>query len=262
MKALCVDDEAILLKVLQRSVEASPDINETFCFSSARKALEFAKEHPVDIAFLDIQINQMNGLELAEKLLAQYPTLPVIFCTGYDQYAREAFNVHAFGYLNKPIYPEDVQEQIDRIKSIYKDVEQEQKLKVECFGNFEVYANGKQLMFKRKKSKELLAYLIDRKGAFVSPGQISSALWEEELDVDKMKNYFYQVLHHLKVVLKEAGFEKIILNSAEGYAVDKSLLDCDYYRYLDNDPSVQNAFNGEYMFQYSWAEETCGLLNW
>lgn len=261
MKALCVDDEAILLEVLKQSVEASDDIDETVCFQSAIEALEYTKENPVDIAFLDIQIHKMTGLELASELKAIYPKLPIVFCTGYDNYAREAFKVHASGYLSKPIYPEDVQEQIDSIKEMMGGLEQDvPKLKVACFGNFEVYADGKPLVFKRKKSKELLAYLVDRRGASVSVGQIASVLWEDELDEKSSRNYIYQVLHHLKVVLKDVGFEEVLITSADGYAVNKELLDCDYYRYLDGDETAMNQFQGEYMFQYSWAEETCGQL--
>lgn len=261
MKALCVDDEAILLEVLKRSVEASDDIDETVCFQSATEALEWTKENPVDIAFLDIQIHQMTGLELASELKAIYPKLPIIFCTGYDNYAREAFKVHASGYLTKPIYPEDVQEQIDIIKEMMGGLDDgTPKLKVQCFGNFEVYADGKPLVFKRKKSKELLAYLIDRKGASVSAGQIATVLWEEDLDEKSTKNNMYQVIHHLKVVLKEAGFEEALLTVADGYAVNKELIDCDYYKYLDGDEIAEKQFQGEYMFQYSWAEETCAEL--
>lgn len=261
MKALCVDDEAILLQVLKQSVEASPDITETACFQSAVDALEWVKENPVDIAFLDIQIHQMTGLELAEELKAINPRLPIVFCTGYDNYAREAFKVHASGYLSKPIYPEDVQEQIDAIREMMGGFEEDEpKLVVECFGNFEVYADGKPLVFKRKKSKELLAYLIDRKGATVSVGQIAAALWEDDLDEKNARNYVYQVLHHLKVVLKEADFQEVLITRADGYAVDKSMLDCDYYKYLEGNPEAVKLFQGEYMFQYSWAEETCGQL--
>ncbi|MBQ0079003.1 MAG: response regulator [Eubacterium sp.] len=154
MKALCVDDEILLLEILKKSVLESPDISEVAGFRSAIEALDWAKENPdgFDIAFLDIQIQKMNGLELAEELRKLNHRLPVVFCTGYEEYALDAFKVHAAGYLTKPIHPADVQEQIDTIKEIL-DLEDNKKLEVKCFGNFEVYADGKPLSFKRKKSK-------------------------------------------------------------------------------------------------------------
>ena len=137
MKALCVDDEAILLNVLKKAVEESPDIDEVFGFSSGKKALEWARDNQFDIAFLDIQIGQMTGLDLAKELKEIYPTLPVVFCTGYGQYALDAFKVHAVGYLTKPIYAKDVQEQIDNIKQMTGyNKENEKRFRIQCFGNF------------------------------------------------------------------------------------------------------------------------------
>lgn len=261
MRALCVDDEAILLQVLKQSVEESPDISEAVCFSNAKDAIAYAQENVIDLAFLDIQIHKMTGLQLAEELKKIYPNLPVIFCTGYDSYALDAVKIHAAGYILKPIEPEDIQDQIDNIKALRGDQNKVvRKLKVQCFGHFEVYADGKPLQFKRTKAKELLAYLIDRKGATVSLAQIAVALWQDSNDVKAQRNYLYQILYHLKSVMKDAGFDGLILSSASGCSVNLEMLDCDYYRYLDNDPAAQKLFQGEYMYQYSWAEETGSQL--
>ena len=75
----------------------------------------------------------------------------------------------------KPISAMDVQEEINNIKGVRQ---REKPLTVKCFGNFEVYINGQKLVFKRSKTKELLAFLIDRHGAGVTIAQIGVALWE------------------------------------------------------------------------------------
>lgn len=255
MKAICVDDEAILLRVLTKAVEQSPDIDEVASFSTGKEAIEYAQSNHIDIAFLDIQIHGMNGIELAVELRKVYPKLPVVFCTGYADYALDAFKIHANGYLTKPIYADDVQEQINNIKETM-GIDTENKLTIQCFGNFEVYYKGEPVEFKRKKSKELLAYLVDRKGATVSVGQIASALWEDELDEKSLKNYLYQVQHNLKQVLSEIGLGDVLIKNSSGYAVDTKLLDCDYYKYLEDNTSLQKLSHNEYMYQYSWAEET------
>ena len=170
MVAIAVDDEILMLGALVAAVKASPDISEVTQFSGCDEALEFVKETSVDIAFLDINMRGMGGLALAERLIAICPDCRIVFCTGYEEYALPAFKLHASGYLLKPVSAEDVQGEIDNIKG----VRQTQKpLEVKCFGHFEVYAKGEKLNFKRSKTKELLAFLIDRKGAGVTVAEIA-----------------------------------------------------------------------------------------
>ena len=82
MIAIAVDDEALMLGALVAAVEASPDIAEVTSFSDCEEALAFMKEHPADIAFLDINMRGMGGLALAEKIIALRPDCRIVFCTG------------------------------------------------------------------------------------------------------------------------------------------------------------------------------------
>ncbi|MBQ0079004.1 MAG: hypothetical protein KBS66_03800 [Eubacterium sp.] len=84
-------------------------------------------------------------------------------------------------------------------------------------------------------------------------------LWEDEEPLDG-KKYLYQLIYHLKSVLKEAGFDNVLMAMNDGYSIDKTQIDCDYFNYLDGDENAKRAFCGEYMFQYSWAEYTCAQL--
>lgn len=261
MRALCVDDEPILLRALSKAVESSSDIDEIKSFSNGKDALEYAAGNKIDIAFLDIQIHKMNGIELAQELRKIYPKLPVIFCTGYNEYALEAFKIHANGYLTKPIRAADVREQIDNIKEML-GIGETKKLKVTCFGNFEVTYDGKPLNFKRAKAKEIFAYLIDRKGSVVPSGQIVTELWDDTKNEKSIKNSFYQALHDLKSTLNEVNMEKVLVKELNGFGLDKTLIDCDYYNYLDGEASSDDIRIDEYMYQYSWAENTLGnILN-
>lgn len=145
------------------------------------------KNH-VDIAFLDISMRGMGGMALAEKLLKLRPRCKIIFCTGYSEYAVDAFQLHVSGYLMKPITAEAVQREIDHVNG---EKNKEKKLVIQCFGNFEVFADGEPLVFRRSKARELLAFLVDRRGSGVTARQVCTRLWEEGDDARKM-NYFYQ----------------------------------------------------------------------
>lgn len=254
MRAIAVDDEELMLHALVRAISASPDVEEVVKFSNCEKALAYVEENPIDVAFLDINMRGMGGISLAEKIIKIRPNSKIVFCTGYEEYAIPAFKLHASGYLMKPISAEDVQGEIDNIKGVRQ---KEKLLQVKCFGNFEVYAKGERLLFKRSKTKELLAFLIDRKGAGMTAKQICAVLFPDDTDDAKNTAYLRQLVLDLKNTLKSVGAECVLCHETPCYRIDTTLLQCDYFSYLEN---KKPEFYGEYMLQFSWAEETCAYL--
>ena len=254
MIAIAVDDEALMLGALVAAIEASPDIAEVAKFSDCEAALDFVRGTPVDIAFLDINMRGMGGLALAEKIVAMRPDCKIVFCTGYEEYAIPAFKLHASGYLLKPISAEDVQAEVDNIKGVRQ---KEKLLRVNCFGNFEVYVKEEKLVFKRLKTKELFAYLVDRKGAGMTAKQICAVLFPDDADDAKNSTYLRQLFMDLKNTLKSVGAAAVLCHETPCYRIDTSLIKCDYISYLE---TGKPEFRGEYMMQYSWAEETCAMI--
>ena len=254
MIAIAVDDEVLMLSALVAAIEASPDITEVAKFSGGEEALEFVKTHHTDIAFLDINMRGMGGRSLAEKIVVSRPNCKIVFCTGYEEYAIPAFKLHASGYLMKPISAEDVQGEIDNIKGV---IQQEKLLTVKCFGNFEVYAKNEAIAFKRLKTKELFAFLVDRNGAGMTAKQICAVLFQDDTDDAKNLVYLRQLVMDLKKTLKSVGAEAVLCHESPCYRVDTSLIKCDYISYLE---TGKPEFYGEYMTQYSWAEQTCAML--
>ena len=195
----------------------------------------------------------LNGIAVAEKILAIHPDCKIVFCTGYKEYALDAFKIHASGYLLKPISAEDVQKEIDVIKGrkIGRGI-----LKVQCFGHFDVSCDGEKLSFKRTKSKEMLAYLIYLNGAEVSAKEISTVIWETGTK-ENNRNYFHQLLLDVRQALERVGAEDVLKKNGYLYSVDTSKISCDYYSYIKTGCPE---FNGELVVQYRWADEICGLL--
>ena len=254
MIAIAVDDEVLMLGALVAAIEASPDIREVTKFSECEEALEFVKANEVEIAFLDINMRGMGGLALAEKIVSVRPSCKIVFCTGYEEYAIPAFKLHASGYLLKPISVEDVQKEIDNIKGLRQ---KEKIVTVKCFGNFEVYAKNEKLVFKRLKSKELFAFLVDRNGAGMTAKQICAVLFPDDIDDTKNAAYLRQLVLDLKNTLKTVGAENVFCHETPCYRIDTNLIKCDYISYLE---TGKPEFRGEYMTQYSWAEDTCAML--
>ena len=255
MIAIAVDDEALMLGALVAAIESSLDISEVVGFSDCDEALDFVKQRDIDIAFLDINMRGMGGLCLAERIVSVRPDCKIVFCTGYEEYAIPAFKLHASGYLMKPISASDVQGEIDNIKGMRQ---KERVLSVKCFGNFEVYAGNEKLSFKRLKTKELFAFLIDRRGAGMTAKQICASLFPDDMDDNKNAAYIRQLVLDLKNTLRSVGAEGVLCHETPCYRIDTSLIKCDYTSYLD---TGKPEFRGEYMTQYSWAEETCAMLS-
>ncbi|MBQ1210957.1 MAG: response regulator [Clostridia bacterium] len=253
MIAIAVDDEPLMLGALTKAITASDDIASVADFTSCEAALAYVKSRSVDVAFLDINMRGMGGLALAEKILGLCPDCKIVFCTGYEEYAIPAFKLHASGYLMKPVSAADVQAEIDNIKGAGQS---RKLLTVKCFGPFEAFAKGEKLTFKRTKTKELLAFLVDRNGAGVTVAEIGVALWENDED-QKNHNYIHQLFRDLRQSLEAVGAEEIFERNNYFYSLNPEKIDCDYYTYLK---TGKPEFHGEYMSRYSWAEETCGLL--
>ena len=255
MKAIAVDDELYMLEALEEAVRASSDITQVETFSTCSAALAYATENPVDIAFLDINMRGIGGLALAEKLMEIRPRCKIVFCTGYGEYAVSAFQLHVSGYLMKPITAEAVQKEINHIKEIKAT---EKLLTIKCFGHFEVLYNGEILPFKRKKAKELLAVLVDRNGAGMTAKQLCAILFPDDTDDTKNAAYLRQLVFDLKNTLKSIHAEDVLRHDTPYYRLNTNLIRCDYLSFLENG---NPKFHGEYMTQYSWAEETCAMLH-
>lgn len=255
MIAIAVDDEQFMLNELSAAVKCSPDIEKVAEFTGCTAAIEWAKDNKADIAFLDISMRGMGGLALAEKLLEIQPKIKIIFCTGHSEYAVDAFHLHVSGYLMKPITAEAIQREINHIKP---EKSADKLLTIQCFGTFEVFADGMPLVFKRSIAKEVLAVLTDRCGAGVTSKQICAVIRPDNTDDEKNMNYIRQGFRELRKTLESVGAADVLVHSGiHNYSLNTDLVDCDYYKFTQNG---EPAFRGEYMKQYSWAEETCALL--
>ena len=251
MKFLVTDDEPLQLEEMVSILEKIYPEADIFYHDWPDDALETAKNNSIDVAFLDINTGGMTGLDLAAKLKKIKPDTHIIFVTGYSQYALEAFSIHATGYLLKPVTEEAVRREL---AFIYSGNKPKRRIEVKTFGGFDIYADGRPVRFGRAKAKELLAYLVDRRGISVTTGEAYAVLFEDAQDTLSGKSYFRTILHEMIKALKEANADEILFKERNSYAVIPERFDCDFYRLLDGDAEAANAFQNDYMMMYSWAE--------
>lgn len=261
MHILAVDDELLALELLARSIRKACPSAQISKFQFAQEALAFLEENPCDIAFLDIHMRGMNGLSLAKKIKDLMSQDNLIFVTGYSEYAADALSIHASGYIIKPVSAaavaaelEDLRRPVTRLPGTL--------LQVRCFGNFEVFSpDGEPLKFSRPKAKELLAYLVYRRGSSCSVRELAAVLFEDNMYSNKQMLYLQKIISSMMQTLKAHNAADIIYKSYDAIALNSKMIDCDYCRFLNLEVPSINSYFGEFMTQYSRAEFVAGYLD-
>ena len=260
MLIFAIDEEPKQLQNLHQAIAAAEPLAAVRDFQQGLSALAAVSREGLrpDVVFSEIRMSDLNGLELAAQLRALSPATRIIFVTSSDQYALEAYQLHVSGYLRKPAEAARIREELDALQLPYLP---QQKLKVQCFGYFEVFWQDKPLHFQRQQTKELLAYLISREGAACTNEQISTALWENEGNLSVTMPRIRVLLSDLRATLRKIGMEDVLIRKRGWAAVDQTRIDCDFYRLQAGDRAVLNTFHGQFMQQYSWAEWAAGELD-
>lgn len=259
MKILVLDDERNALEMLMNIVKDAAPEAEPYGFRDPEEALAWAaKNAPVDVAFLDIQMRGITGLTVAKRLKESNPRVNVIFTTGYSEYAVDACNMQTSAYLLKPVSEEKVRAALDNL--LYPIEVKHTNTFVRTFGSFEVFVNDEIVHFGRSKAKEMLAYLVDRHGSGVSRKEIFAVLFGDDTYDHGKQAYLTNIIRELQNSLNEAGIPNMLKRKYNSYAIDTSTFTCDLYDYESGDVAAVNSFRGEYMLQYSWAEDTLATL--
>ena len=246
MKILLVDDEKLQLARLEESVKYVLPSAEIVSYTNPVTALEENKKEKIHIAFLDIEMPKLNGIQLAKSLKSINPQINIIFVTAYDRFALDAMKMRASGFVTKPVNEEKVFEEINGLRYPV-ELPPTKKLQIKCFGNFEVFANGEPVKFTYSNSKELFAYLVDREGSAININELNAVLWEED-----HKSYLRNLISDIQKTLKDVGAEEVFIKRHNECFIDVTKVDCDAYEYKNNNPDAIRMYRGEYMMQYSW----------
>lgn len=258
MKTIIVDDEKLAIKQFELESEGIKDVEIVGRFLNPGDALEYAKDHPVEAALLDIEMPGMNGIIFGRKLREIYPNLVIIFITGYEKYVLEAFKMKADYYLMKPYNREDIIDIIQRAKLLSK--RQKKRVYIRTFGRFDVFIDEKVVYLSNAKAKELLALCVDHKGGNVTIEEAIDKLWEERVYDERVKNLYRKAVMCLKQMFKEHGLEDVFISNRGACNIAYEKVDCDYYELLEGRADKDKMIMGHYLSEYSWAEETVAQL--
>ena len=209
MKILVVDDGQLAINSLIRILcRVAPDCDYISAMTTD-DALTWMRQGPMDAAFLNLEMPGMNGLALARMIQKLQPRCNIIVVTEHPEYALEALQIFVSGFLLKPANESDVRNVLENLR--YPPETAPVGIKIQCFGNFEIFVGGRPLSFKRSKSKELLAYLVDRNGATCTNGEMLAVLWEDKPDTASLHSHLRNLIFDLSHTLEDAGVNGLLV---------------------------------------------------
>lgn len=265
LNVIAIDDERIALDSIMLQLSRIKIVTNAQSFQKPDDALRYLHEQTVDVAFVDINMRGMDGLSLAGRIKEIQPHCAIVFLTGYAEYAIEAFKMKVHGYLLKPTTEEDIERELlaaqNRFEVFQPAVAQKPLVLVQTFGDFEVFVDGCALHFSRQKSKEVLAYLVDRRGAGVTSPRLAALIWEDKEYNRSVQKQIQTVISDMTKTLENAGVGEIVIRRRNQIAIVPANIECDCYRFLAGDQAAKRLYVGEYMAGYSWAEQTAGVLS-
>lgn len=131
---------------------------------------------------------------------------------------------------------------------------------IRTFGYFDVFVGDRPIAFRNKKSKELFALLVDRRGGFVSSEEAIAFLWEDEPVSPLTLARYRKVALRLKNILEEYGISDVVETVDGKRRIVTQKVRCDLYDYLSGDEEYSQLFKGSYLTNYSWGENTLAEL--
>lgn len=255
-KMIVVDNDTALRQMVEALSAKCDTIKVVGSFTNPELALHFAQENPVDIVMTEVDFEAGDGLEMVRLLQMSNAFLIPVFVTSNKTKALQAFALNAADYLVKPFDEQKLHHAVQRATCLCRKNEALPKIVVRTFGHFDVFVDDKPMRFFRQKSKEILAYLVDCNGGFVTVDQIITDIWEDRATDPAARANYQVAFKDLRKDLRNAGIEQILLSSRNQKAVDTTCFQCDYYDLLENDETALRLFADSYLVDYSWAEST------
>ncbi len=246
------EDDRALAQITEMITESYPDA-ELMCFGSGLPALAAARTHEIDIGIIDISLSELSGLDFGQYLIDLYPFVNIIYVSENGEHAYAAIQQHASGYMIKPVSADRVKRELEDLR--HPEVQKKQKrLFAQTFGNFDLFVDGKPVVFKYTKTKEIVAILINNRGAQTSNGEIIACLWEDDGDPEKKASYLSNLRQDLQNTFHKLKLNGIILKQRGSLAIAADKIECDLYDWLENKLNSRYQYLGDYMNQYSWPE--------
>ena len=254
MKIILVDDELSALSAFLPGVVDDLNIECKMFMGAPRSALEYVRINKVDVAFLDIKMPEIDGIDLAERMLTLNPSLKIVFISAYikdEKEIRKRLNGKVAAFCHKPYSAESVK----RLLASFKEENSDPNIFLRTFDAFDLFVNGVAVDFSSSKAKELLALLTDARGSYVNIDTAVGNLWADK-NAELGKRLYRDAVCRLRLTLKQVGAEELVTFERGRAVMNTKRASCDMWDFCKKG----GVFSGRYMPQYDWSIVTESML--
>ncbi len=239
IKAVLVDDERPALLGLEHLLKGYPEISIAGTYTNPLEAINEISRLKPQIVFLDINMPQLKGIDTASKILESSPQTDIVFVTAFDQYAVEAFELHALDYILKPIDPERLKKTVERVMKKKPVVQKssDRKLHIKCLGGFRInWENQEPIKWRAEKTRELFAFLLLNQGRDISKDELLDRLWTED-EPEKAIRQLYNGIYYIRKALDDYGVGTSLISIGSNYNLKLGLVAYDVGRFYELEKS-------------------------
>lgn len=281
LKVIIVDDERLALRKMEKLFAEQIEIDGCFdvigTFVNPYDALELAQRETLHLAFLDIEMPEIDGFELANRLLDIQPQLQIVFTTAYHEYAVKAFELNALDYLLKPVNQSRLTITLQRAAASasrsQEAVKESNNIKLCCLRNLhytDAYGAEQSFPWKTQRASELFAYLIYHHDKTVNKQTLIDLLWPDH-DIERSSTQLHTAIYQIRKIMKEVGLFDFELKYKDGgYSFVLGALKLDVEEWetqvrqapvvtpdtLEQHLSIMALYRGDFLeeHRYIWAE--------
>jgi two-component system, LytTR family, response regulator len=245
MKVIIVDDDKVMLLILKKILSRSQDVEIIGTFNNSEGVLKFIEENHIDIVFLDISMPGENGVELGKKISKVSPGADIVFTTSHREYAVEAFEIHAFDYIVKPVAEERVMRTITRAalkrsQTYSNTLEKEKNISVYLFGGIDVSSKSfGTVKWISAKSMELFTYLLLKEGHNISKSLIVEDIFPN-MPLKNAENYLKTAAYQLRKALEPHVSNSVLISNNGFYKLECNDFYVDFIEFHDR---INNSIN-------------------
>lgn len=235
LRLMIVDDEEMAIRRLKRLLSEIGGIGSIETFLDPQEGYDYAKEHDVDVAFLDISMPDINGMRLSALLTDMRRNIDIVLVTGSDEYAVRAYAINVLDYIVKPVTSERLAVTMEKIQRVRRQYDPVPSLEVQLFDGMKIIrrtSEGKKetIRLRTPKTEELFAFLACKRT--VAREEVTETLWRNLAPDKALKNLNSTVY----AIRKAVGYERsgggiTITTTGNEIRLETDDLRCDLYEF-------------------------------